>query len=323
MRVSMPWPSKPAKPKPIRATVLVACVLLERGGLGQIAFSNPAGVSREPARQIQEAGKRGDWKVVERLFSSCAGDSAKVYSAAVSAAYRCGHYEEAAEMYTRLRNLKSSKISCGLLVHGLKTFGRLHDKDMVDNIWLEILQRDWMSKKRAAVRLSAAAEMGDIVGAASVLDLMANRAIIPSCNDYGLAICACKNSNHSRRHEVAIYLFDTMIRKSIQPKAVTFLNLVGAHRTAPLHQIEDVLSKMSACRIIPNQDVTEAYVNALFEDRETLSKVSDKEAFIQLISQTSSQRQQAARRFLQDMTSQGIELSGPCSLALQYLQKQT
>ena len=57
--------------------------------------------------------------------------------------------------------------------------------------------------------------MGDIVGAASVLDVMVDRTVQAAHRHYHQAIIACKNSNHSRRHEVAIYLFDTMIRKSI------------------------------------------------------------------------------------------------------------
>ena len=112
-----------------------------------------------------------------------------------------------------------------------------------------------------------------------------------------------------------------MIQSGLQPKTITFLDLVGAHRTAPLHKVENVLSQMSACRVSPHREFAEACANGILEDRLVPRQVPGKEAFARLISQTSIQRQQVARRFLEDMTSQGIELSSPCSRALHYLQQ--
>ena len=319
---SLVFMARSAKPKPIQALVLVACLLLRRAGLGQVAFS-PAGTSKVE-RQFREAGKRGDWEVVLRLHAAYTGDtgeSMKVYRVAMLAAYHSSQYEEAAELYTRLRNFSGST---SVLPHGLKIFGKLRDNDMVKKIWMEIVQSGVpISKRRAATRLEAASDMGDIVGAAALLDFMSNRTVPAGTRHYNLAIRACKMSNHSRRHEAATYLLQAMIQNRLQPKVITFQDLVGAHRTEPLHQVENVLSKMSACRVSPNREFTEACVNAILEDRLVPRQVPGREGLVPLISQTSVQRQRAARLFLEDMASQGIDLSSPCSQALRYLQQRT
>ena len=200
---SLLFMARPAKPKPIQAFVLVACILLRRAELGQVAFSSAAGPSSEveTARQIQDAGKRRDWEVVQRLYAAYTGGSMKVYLAAMKAACHCSHYEEAAELYIRLRNLGYPEAGRIVVSHGLKIFRNLHDNDMVDKIWMEILERGWITEGRAHTQLRA--DVGDIVGAASVLDLMVDRTVQAAHRHYHQAIIACKNSNHSRRYEAA------------------------------------------------------------------------------------------------------------------------
>ena len=103
---------------------------------------SPAGPSSEAetARQIQDAGKRHDWEVVQRLYAAYTGGSMKVYLAAMKAACHCSHYEEAAELYIRLRNLGNPEAGRIVVSRGLKIFRNLHDNDMVDKIWMEILR---------------------------------------------------------------------------------------------------------------------------------------------------------------------------------------
>ena len=54
-------------------------------------------------RRLSEAGKRGHWMDVKKLFSNYSGYSAPVYNAATQAAYPCGKYKEGGKIFQSLR----------------------------------------------------------------------------------------------------------------------------------------------------------------------------------------------------------------------------
>ncbi|CAE7769988.1 unnamed protein product, partial [Symbiodinium microadriaticum] len=241
----------------------------------EVAFS-PAGTSKVE-RQFREAGKRGDWEVVLRLHAAYTGDtgeSMKVYRVAMLAAYHSSQYEEAAELYTRLRNFSGST---SVLPHGLKIFGKLRDNDMVKKIWMEIVQSGVpISKRRAATRLEAASDMGDIVGAAALLDFMSNRTVPAGTRHYNLAIRACKMSNHSRRHEAATYLLQAMIQNRLQPKVITFQDILKAqNKLLELQMMTPEEKAAKAERVKHQQQKKDAFQFVKKNDVEGLAALLD------------------------------------------------
>ena len=57
-----------------------------------------------------------------------------------------------------------------MYVQALKIFGKLKDFAKVDELWTEALEVCKLDKFLASARMAAAAEQGDIEGAAAILD---------------------------------------------------------------------------------------------------------------------------------------------------------
>eukprot|EP00439_Symbiodinium_sp_Y106_P039383 s309_g4.t2 len=214
-------------------------------------------------------------------------------------------------MYTDIRSMGDVTVGPVLLLYGLKIFGKLQDSNAVNSIWQEVRANGWVNKFLATARIDSASEMGDIEGAASILDFMAHETVPVYEIHFNSAINACKNSNHSRRHEAALSLLDSMLSKGLQPNVVTFANLALAHhRQAPLDMLEDVLSRMRDSDIIPNKVFTETFVGALFQGR--LRAVSTVEDVHTRLKGTSRDRLRVAQAVLRDARSRGAtgELPG-------------
>ena len=272
---------------------------------------------------LNSAGKRGQhrWAKVQRLYKNYIGVAVPVFGAALQAAYRCKRYSEGAKMYTDIRSMGDVTVGPVLLLYGLKIFGKLQDSNAVNSIWQEVRANGWVNKFLATARIDSASEMGDIEGAASILDFMAHETVPVYEIHFNSAINACKNSNHSRRHEAALSLLDSMLSKGLQPNVVTFANLAGAHRQAPLDMLEDVLSRMRDSDIIPNKVFTETFVGALFQGR--LRAVSTVEDVHTRLKGTSRDRLRVAQAVLRDARSRGVRLTKLSSLTEQYLQQLT
>eukprot|EP00440_Ansanella_granifera_P016246 gb/GFBE01017648.1/.p1 GENE.gb/GFBE01017648.1/~~gb/GFBE01017648.1/.p1 ORF type:complete len:165 (+),score=14.43 gb/GFBE01017648.1/:1-495(+) len=55
-------------------------------------------------RRITESGRRGYWSEASKIFSNYAGGATSVYNAAITAALRCGKFQEGADIYRRMCN---------------------------------------------------------------------------------------------------------------------------------------------------------------------------------------------------------------------------
>ena len=272
---------------------------------------------------LTSAGKRGQqgWAKVQHLYEHYAGLAPPVHGAALQAAYRCKQYSEAAEMYTsiRSRSIDVSRAGRVILLYGLKTFGKLQDGRAVDSIWKEVRANGWVNQFLARARIDAASEMGDIEGAASTLEFMVDESVRVCDLHFSSAINACKNSNHSNRHKAATYLLENMLSKGLQPNVVAFANLAGAHRQAPLDELEGILSSMTDNGVSPNKVFIEAFLGAVFQGRLTAAWTVDDVRM--RLKGTSRDRLRMAKSVLKDALSRGVRLTKLSSLTEQYLQQ--
>ena len=223
-------------------------------------------VSREESEltwNIATAGKKGDWFKVSRQFRSYTGSAPGVYAAAMQAAYRCGKQAEAAKIYHKFRSLPACELNKVVLHLALKIFGKLHNVDMVQQIWKEAADRKWIDKLFAGARIDAAAEVGDIAGAAQILDYMITNTLQTDSIVFNSAINACKNANPPS-HSGARYLYDQMLARGLQPCVSTFTNLVRAHTGASLDKIQHVRADMKFRGVPANRMFLESYVAAVF-----------------------------------------------------------
>ena len=268
---------------------------------------------------LTSAGKRGRWSKVQQLYENYTGFAVPVHGAALQAAYRCKQYSEAAEMFTEIRRARALTVDRVILLQAMKNFGKLQDSTAVDTIWQEVRANGWVNRFLAAARIDAASEMGDIVGAASVLEFIVNETV-PVCDiHFSSAINACKNSDHSNRHKAAVYLLEGMLSKGLQPSDVTFANLAGAHRQAPLHELESIRSNMTDKGIIPNKVFIETFLGALFQGR--LAEGWTVDDVRTRLKGTSRDRLRVAKSVLGDAQSQGVRMTHLSSLVEQYLQQ--
>ena len=270
---------------------------------------------------LTSAGRRGQrgWAKVQHLYEHYDGLAVPVYSAALQAAYRCKQYSEAAEMYNNIRSNGAVRADRVILLYGLKIFGKLQDGRAVDSIWQEVLASGWVNQFLAGARIDAASEMGDIEGAASILEFMVNESVPARDIHFSSAINACKNSNHSNRHKAAKYFLAGMLTRGLQPNVVSFANLAGAHWEAPLDELQGILSSMTDSGVISNKVFIEAFLGALFQGRLTAAWTVD-DVRIRLKG-TSRDRLRVAKSVLRDARSRGVRLTQLSSLTEQYLQQ--
>ena len=213
---------------------------------------------------LAEAGRSGHWDRVVRLWSKYSGVAGPAYAAAMQAAYHCGHYKDAAAIYDKWRNLPD-RISNGIVIHrGLKIFGKLRNQTRVDQIWLEALQGGLVDRLVAAARIEAAADMGNITGAATGLDYMIKHDLDPDVPSFNSAINACRNADPPSP-SAAMYVFDSMLNRSLEPTVVTFTGLMRAHVKAKSARLRGIYSDMKARGIKPDNVFAEAFLFAIFK----------------------------------------------------------
>ena len=119
--------------------------------------------------KISTAGERRQWSAVRSAFASYAGDAVPIYTAALHAALRCREYREGAKMFEQGQQ-RCEVMNVPMYVQALKIFGKLKDFAKVDALWSEALEVCELDEFLASARIAAAADQGDIEGAAAILD---------------------------------------------------------------------------------------------------------------------------------------------------------
>ena len=111
--------------------------------------------------QITEAGRRGNWVDIRRLFAEYTGRELPVYHAVMHGAYLCGQYEEGVRVYQRLCNSRIGKHE-PVYATAVKLYAELGEPSAVEGIWQEAMSKYDVNKPLAAARIEAAAVEGDI-----------------------------------------------------------------------------------------------------------------------------------------------------------------
>ncbi|CAE7373753.1 unnamed protein product [Symbiodinium natans] len=279
-------------------------------------------ITQEDARAVAllaQAGKQGRWKRASQVWRSYMGSSVTVFTAAMQAAYRCGQYLQGAEIYDQLRELPPEQVdidSISLQI-GMKVFGKLRNESRVDAIYKEVQEKGWYSMLTAGARLDAAAEMGDVEGAARLLDDMMQRRITTNINHFNSALNACKNAEPPSSN-AAVYLFNALRDRGMKPTVVTFTNLVRACRAAPLPRIQQIRSDLALSKLQPDKVLAEAYVAALFFGK--IRQQTTLDGFRTLLLDMDDARQDELRSALREFDALGV-LTGLCRTAKKALSR--
>ena len=96
-------------------------------------------------------------------------DAVPIYTAGLHAAVRCREYKEGAEIFEQ-GHQRCEFMDAPMYTQGLKIFGKLKDFAKVDELWSEALEVCELDEILASARIAAAADQGDIEGAAAILD---------------------------------------------------------------------------------------------------------------------------------------------------------
>ncbi|CAE7451704.1 unnamed protein product [Symbiodinium natans] len=270
--------------------------------------------------KLAELGKKGDWQGARGLYEGYKGSAAPVLTAAMQAAYRCKKYQEAAAIYYRLRALRVEVTEVSLPV-GMQIFGKLQDPVMVDAIWAEVTERGWVNRFNCGARMDALAYMGNVEGAASVLDIMRTQRIDLDEHKFNAPILACANAKRPS-HDVAMYLFEMLLDNGFAPTIVTFTNLARAHAKASLEQIQQIRAVMKEHNVPGNKVFAESYLSALVQGRR-LNSARTKQAMTAKLADLPERegRLKEAESALLEMQASNVQLTALCQAFLEYMQQ--
>ena len=273
---------------------------------------------KQLASSLAEAGRKGDWTSVVQLWRSYTGCETIVFNAAMVAAHRCGHEVDASKMYDRLRSLSSPVTSPVTLHIGMKIFGKLGNKLRVAEIWSEAIEKGLVNKVLAGGRVDAAGELGDIEGAAAVLDYMLGNKLETDVVVFNSAINACRKASPPS-YSAAMFILDNLLQRGLQPSIVTFTDLVGAHQRAPTSKVQNLLSQMKQHGIRPDTAFAEMYLCALTEGR--LQDIWTFRDADEKLAEVSRERLLASKAAMKHFEEEGVRLSGLCKFMRKYFEQ--
>ena len=144
------------------------------GNLGNIKLDRE---ERILVAQISGAGERREWGAARSAFESYTGDAAPIYAATLHAAVRCRRYQEGAKVF-ELCQKRCKVIHAPVYTQALRVFGKLNDPAKVEDVWVEALERCQLDLVLAAAGVAAAADLGNITGAAHILDMVNESALV-------------------------------------------------------------------------------------------------------------------------------------------------
>ena len=269
---------------------------------------------------LAEAGRKGDWSRVSQLYGRYTGSAEPVLTAAMQAAYRCKRYREAAKIYEKLSCAVKGLNQVSLLV-ALKIFGKLRDPETVNSIWAEATERSLVDKRLCGARIDAAAYMGDIEGAARVLDGMIAGKMELSVYVFNSAILACASAARPS-HNAAMYLFQSLLDNGFSPTIITFANLAQAHAKASLEQIQHMRAMMKRYNVRSNAVFAECCLGALFQRRTNPTTRTTRaiDAALADLHQREA-RLKEAESVLLELQANKVELTTLCRRILKYVQE--
>ena len=186
-------------------------------------------------------------------------------------------------------------------------------------IWAEAVDNNLTDRLIAGARINAAASMGDIEGAAEGLDFMINHDLELDVPDFNSAINACAMADPPSP-SAAMYVYEQLLKRDLQPSIITFTSLVRARGTARCSKIESLLSEMKTRGIEPDTVFAEAFVSTVFRG-ERLRSMSAK-VMCARIAAMSPRRQELLQQTLQDFRT-SMEMTGLCQKVWKVVKSRT
>ena len=135
------------------------------------------GEERSIVIRISDAGERMEWGAARSAFASYTGDAAPVYAAALHAAVRCRRYQEGAKVF-ELCQKRCKIIDAPVYTQALRVFSKLNEPAKVEAVWVESLEKCQLDIVLASSRVAAEADLGNITGAAHILDMVNESALV-------------------------------------------------------------------------------------------------------------------------------------------------
>ena len=256
--------------------------------------------------KIASASEKRNWSAAQSYFARYSGNATQIYGAAIHAAFRCGRYQEGAKIYEQCRS-NCKVVGIPVFTVALRIFGKLKDNDGVQQIWDDALKMHELDELFGSARIAAAADVGDVHGAAAVLDQMNLSNVSISVFHINSAIRACWGWG-DREHLAAKYFFDLLEQFQLSPTIISFTSLVGAYHTASLPEILSAYQKMNDLEIEPNSVFAETYMLCVLQAEKNRTRRLGIE---NTLHEKSIERLQAARDALIDFKKAGV-LSGLC-----------
>ena len=263
-------------------------------------------LSTEGKKLLARITNANEWYQVQRSINEYTGHEIQIFNGAMQKALKLGRYKQGAAIYKKLCNSRAVKqqatYTAAITIHS-----RLGRPDAVRGIWDEALNTCGMDSILAAARIRAAADEGDFVTAATILDKMNSTSTEINAVHVSSAIRACWTANGTH-YNVAKYLFyDVMARLDVQPNKITFNNFIGALRGAPVTDLVSAYQTMRNKGITPDAVTAELFLMSLFpkprNDRwntaTAAARLRDKD----------KEKLDAARTALKDFKASHVELS--------------
>ena len=310
-----PCSLKGTVPKHFSKTQEPLSLMRERTGGGK--FRTQAGgqfeissAERLLLSEMQEATLRGDWQTVKTLFARYTGRAVAIYTTVMNAAFRCGQYRFGVDTYQRFCEFGLEK-DPPVYTMAIKLFSKVGEAERVREIWREAQSACELNEALAAARIDAAADAGDVQGAAGVLDeLIRRKNCDPDLGHFTSAIHACARAERPS-HNAALFLFDCMTGMGLEPDVAAFSALVGSFRIASLDLLLATYQRMKSLDISPNEVFAEVYLTRLLQIPKAQRKQSPADILKQINALTNDidDRVQAAEMALAEFHQAGVRLS--------------
>lgn len=256
--------------------------------------------------KIASASEKRDWTAAQSYFGKYSGDATQIYGAAIHAAFRCGRYQEGAEIYEQCRS-NCEVVGIPVFTIALRIFGKLKDNDRVQQTWDDALKAHELDQLFGSARIAAAADVGDVEGAAAVLDQMNISNVSINVFHINSAMRACWGWG-DKEHKAAKYFFDLLEQFQLSPTIVSFTSLVGAYHTASLPEILSAYKKMKDLKIEPDPVFAETYMFSVLQADRTRNL---RRGIEDTLHEKSIERLQAVKDALIDFKKARV-LSGSC-----------
>eukprot|EP00440_Ansanella_granifera_P038883 gb/GFBE01042186.1/.p1 GENE.gb/GFBE01042186.1/~~gb/GFBE01042186.1/.p1 ORF type:complete len:350 (+),score=51.33 gb/GFBE01042186.1/:1-1050(+) len=265
--------------------------------------------------RITESGRRGNWIEAWSLFSCYDGCANPVYNAAMTAALRCGRFQEGVDIYKNMCNSGIPKTKPTYTV-AIKLYAKLRHQDSPDKVqqlWDEALNSSMIDHVLVGARIDAAAVEGDVLGAASLLDLMYKKQWTPGLLHWTSAISACKNSEPPS-FNTSLFLLNRLVHASVTPDIVTYSSVIAAHRNAPVEKIKAIRARMAEEQVEINKVFVETYVMSAFQGRIGADRrLSIREA-VRLARGISKDRLEEVASLIEEARRKGVKLTQAVNL---------